>query len=53
VVEAAPVKAATPEKVRETVAIEEDERPFFGLPDDPGVKEGAVKRDGTSGFRLF
>ncbi|GAA4172727.1 heme biosynthesis protein HemY [Shinella granuli] len=53
VVEAAPVKAATPEKVRETVAAEEEERPFFGLPDDPGVKEGAVKRDGTSGFRLF
>ena len=32
----------------------QDERPFYGLPDDPGVKEGAAaKRDGTSGFRLF
>ena len=49
-VEPAPVKV---EKAREPVA-EEEERPFFGLPDDPGVKEGAaVKRDGTTGFRLF
>jgi HemY protein len=53
VAEAAPVKTATLEKARETVAVEEGERPFFGLPDDPGVKEGAAKRDGTSGFRLF
>ncbi|HSX73813.1 MAG TPA: heme biosynthesis HemY N-terminal domain-containing protein, partial [Shinella sp.] len=53
VVEAAPAKVATVEKARETVSAEEEERPFFGLPDDPGVKEGAVKRDGTSGFRLF
>lgn len=48
VVEPVPVKTATPQKVDE-----EEERPFFGLPDDPGVKEGAVKRDATSGFRLF
>jgi HemY protein len=30
----------------------EKARPFFGLPDDPGVK-GETKRDGTSTFRLF
>ena len=52
VVEPAPVKV---EKAREPApAAEEEERPFFGLPDDPGVKEGAeAKRDGTTGFRLF
>jgi HemY protein len=45
-----PEKAAT-EKDK-PVDAEEEKRPFFGLPDDPGVKEGA-KRDGTTGFRLF
>ena len=51
VVEKAPVVV---EKSKEEASVQEEERPFFGLPDDPGVKEGAaVKRDGTSGFRLF
>lgn len=50
-VEKAPVVV---EKAKEGAPVQEEERPFFGLPDDPGVKEGAaVKRDGTSGFRLF
>ncbi|MDX3927575.1 MAG: heme biosynthesis protein HemY [Shinella sp.] len=31
---------------------EEEAKPYFGLPDDPGVKDEA-KKDGTSGFRLF
>ena len=62
VVEPIPLKAVTPAKTPEkasekakveTVEEKEEERPFYGLPDDPGVKEGAVKRDGTSGFRLF
>ncbi|MFT4162670.1 heme biosynthesis protein HemY [Shinella sp.] len=63
VAEPAPVRTVTPEKVPEktpektkveTVGGMEEERPFYGLPDDPGVKEGAVaKRDGTSSFRLF
>ncbi|MBO9631131.1 MAG: heme biosynthesis protein HemY, partial [Shinella sp.] len=51
VVEKTPVVV---EKAKEEASVQEEERPFFGLPDDPGVKEGAtVKRDGTSGFRLF
>lgn len=51
-----PLKSETPAaKVAEEKKEEEEleaARPFFGLPDDPGVKEEA-KRDGTSGFRLF
>ena len=43
---------AVPEKAK-PAPVEQEERPFYGLPDDPGVKEGALKRDGTSGFRLF
>ena len=54
IVEPVPVKTVTPEKAQTEVANEKEERPFYGLPDDPGVKEGAAaKRDGTSGFRLF
>ena len=54
VAEPAPARTATPEKPLATPPAEEEERPFFGLPDDPGVKEGTVlKRDGTSSFRLF
>ena len=59
VAEPIPVKTVTPEKTPEKVKADattekDDEPPFYGLPDDPGVKEGAaVKRDGTSGFRLF
>lgn len=56
VTEPAPVKIATmPEQAKADAASQkEEERPFYGLPDDPGVKEDAVaKRDGTSGFRLF
>ncbi len=56
VVEKEPVKIVTPEKVPDAVKATDDkdeERPFYGLPDDPGVKEGTAKRDGTSGFRLF
>jgi HemY protein len=60
VVEPIPVKTVTPAKTAEktpvkveTVEEKEEERPFYGLPDDPGVKEGIAKRDGTSGFRLF
>lgn len=56
VVEPAPVRSEATEKASEKVkpdATEPEERPFYGLPDDPGVKEGMVKRDGTTGFRLF
>ena len=54
----APGRAVTPERAPEKAKAEtvgkEEERPFYGLPDDPGVKEGAVaKRDGTGSFRLF
>jgi HemY protein len=41
-----------PEKAK-PAPVEQEERPFYGLPDDPGVKEGPLKRDGTSAFRLF
>jgi HemY protein len=54
VVEPVPVKTVTPEKAPVEAVEEKEERPFYGLPDDPGVKEGTdAKRDGTSGFRLF
>lgn len=59
VVEPIPLKSVTPEKAPEKTKVEtkpekDEERPFYGLPDDPGVKDGeAAKRDGTSGFRLF
>lgn len=57
VAEPVAVKEAVVEKAKlEPAGAQDDrqERPFYGLPDDPGVKEGtAAKRDGTSGFRLF
>jgi len=52
--EPSPAKTTIQEKPKTETVAEEAERPFYGLPDDPGVKEGAtVKRDGTSGFKLF
>ncbi len=57
-VKTAPVKAETPkggrvpERAAATADAVEEPRPFYGLPDDPGVKEGA-KPEENSGFRLF
>jgi HemY protein len=54
VAEPVPAKAETPQKADAVPAgSEEEERPFYGLPDDPGVKAGAVRRDDTSSFKLF
>ena len=46
-----PEPEKTPEAAPEVK--EEEERPFFGLPDDPGVKEGAAPRSAGGVFRLF
>jgi HemY protein len=54
VAEPVPTRTATPQKTDAIPAgSEEEERPFYGLPDDPGVKAGAVRRDDTSSFKLF